>query len=72
MFAVLGERKPPQQSAPAGVVLTAACRAAVTPGATERAKRVEERRRAEETRGPGEGAAAGVGQRERQGASGEG
>lgn len=72
LCALLGEWKPPQQSAAAGDMPSAACWPAVTPGATERTKWVEERRRAEETRGPSEGAAAGVGQGERQGASGEG
>lgn len=50
-FVGAGERKPAQQNTPAGAVLTAALRTAVTPGETERTERVEERGGAEETRG---------------------
>lgn len=67
-----GEWKPAQQNTAAGALLAAALRAAVTPGEAERTERVEERGGAEETRGQGEGATAGVGPREGQGAGGEG
>lgn len=71
-FVGAGERKPAQQNTPAGAVLTAALRTAVPPGETERTERVEERGGGEETGGQAEGAAAGVGPREGQRASGEG
>lgn len=71
-LAATGEREPAQPSAAAGAVAAAASRAAFTPGATERADRVEERRGAEEARGASEGAAAGVGPGTREGTGGEG
>lgn len=60
-FYTAGEWESPEQSAAAGALPAAARWAAFTAGAEERAKWVEERRGAEETRGQSEGAAAGVG-----------
>uniref|UniRef100_A0A3B3DL02 Si:ch211-257p13.3 n=1 Tax=Oryzias melastigma TaxID=30732 RepID=A0A3B3DL02_ORYME len=63
-----GKRESAQQSAAAGELSAATGRAAFTTGEKERAERVEESGGAEETRGQSEGAAAGAGQREGEGA----
>lgn len=71
-FFPTGKREPPQQNPATGDLSPTACRAAVTSGASERTVRVEESGGAEEAGGQGEGVAAGVGQREGEGAGGEG